>query len=488
MSDPENIKWSWLGTGKRRGSCTYYDRAQVVRISDKARRVFEIGNAVYVANDEGQAWVAQLVEMFQVGDQLEDDECQIVEDATQALLRMRCTLRWFYNADDETIRNSKLVSPRIPTAIRNEIYFSDHVENGNSNCLEVIEGRAFLCATEHELRDFHNHRPEEYWEGDAIRLVRCFYGYNAGNPPPIRELGKGELEVLIKNPSSDPDLYNRKRLTFYGPHGAVMKGTGARKRFQYQASTSPFSSRKTTDASRGVSRDSYYEGPPSRPETAAPSSRIVRYSDLPNPYKEGYQSQEFRGTRNRIVFSSSDDEFVPDEPKPREESYHQAEKIGSKKKRKRRRKQKNHDLLNARNARTVQSFVPKHLADRTPNLTKTASPKQSFDGQRPKPRSEQQKAKKVNSVHPDDMEAAWARVQECLRSGTRDQREHCFEKLPEMLGLFLRIMEDHNLKFDMDQSQKKAIARVVAAKFFNSNAFPTPGGASSMRSSSHRQS
>lgn len=236
LGDPDDIRWSWIGSGRKgkKGSGhTLYDHAKVQRLSDGATRRFSVGDPVFVASDpDQQPWVAHLVEMFQIGDSTparhgSDSEIQVVEDNSVAR-RMRCTLRWFYYPSDVS-DDSKRLHP-MPKPLESEIYFSDHVEDHGSNGLEVIEGRAFLCATEKEAQSVKANYPEDYWEGDAVCIVRCFYGTSCGDPPPIRELEKGELDYLLKHPSTDQDLFQGARPAMYGVHGAVMKGTGRKRR------------------------------------------------------------------------------------------------------------------------------------------------------------------------------------------------------------------------------------------------------------------
>ncbi len=233
FSDPRDIRWTWVGKGERRGlgDRVYYKTAKVTRLSDKLERTFRVGDTVYVNAGGEEPWVAHLVNMFQRGSsEQDDDEVQVVDDSNSNN-SMRCTLRWCYTKGDlepESLRLARDLPRRIP----GEMYFTDHVEDSGSNGLEVIEGRAFLCSTEQEMRNLKENPPKNYWDDDAVRLVRCFYGNKSGSPPPLRELEKGELQHLISKPSTDTHLYRRSRPALFGVTGAVMKGTGSKKHSQ----------------------------------------------------------------------------------------------------------------------------------------------------------------------------------------------------------------------------------------------------------------
>ncbi len=460
LKQTESIQWYWLGSGTRKGQRTYYDYAQVVHKGENKTRVFQTGNAVHVAGEEGQIWIGQIVNMFHAGTDIDDDECVVVETPVETLRRMRCSLRWFYNADDETISDSRRVSPHIPPPIGNELYFSDLVEEEGTNCLEVVEGRAFLYPTEQHMVEAQEHPPSAYWEGDIFRLVRCFYGNNAGRPPPIRQLAKGELEILLKNPSDEADLYDRARLFLYGPSRAVLKGTGRKKRFQCLPKTIDSSPVRPDEISARSSNDPALRASEICPVTsvvlgeqqqyATPNSEVAQKPQWKRSVLDSCPVLNFHGIRIPPMIQN---ELA--------NTFGMGCKTGQKR------------VFE----RLVQRFeLPHSLDPQTPSLEYASR----IFGDVPTLASESRTAgdqavdlEPVVDGQAESMANAWAAVTSCMAEGTQQQKETCIRNLPNVLSLFREIMEDKDLDFTMCKDSTKIVAQ-IASQHIPSTIAPSP--------------
>lgn len=331
FGDLDNIRWTWVGRGTKRGKYRLFSQAKVERLNDNTSRIFTVGDTVYVANnDGGQAWVGHLIEMCEGGSLDAGGEVELVENSpADTQMRMFCRLRWFYNSDDETVANAQREARNsLPDPHRAEIYFSDHVEEPASNLLEVIEGKAFLVRSPKELREFRKNYPEDYWAGDEIRIARCMYGVDARAVPSLREFERGELDELLKCPSTDTHTFDQSRRRMYGPQGPVLKGTGRRPRhvdrknaFGYEARSGNSSKRSwIVKEPRGQETEEVMAGqrrfvpdedatPIRRGEVAAASNAVA----FPRRRR-----MEGGPIRKEIEFSSSDDDFVPETLAPPE--------------------------------------------------------------------------------------------------------------------------------------------------------------------------
>lgn len=237
MATLEDEIWQWAGPGtpdKRsdRGR-TYYNQVSVHRRHINKKRYFKVGDAVVMSGDGGQVWIAQIVNLFQT----QHNDIHIKELLRNSTARndderrhelMRCTLRWFYNIND--MNHHTLSSTRLPKPIPNEIWFSDHVEQDGYNDVQVIEGKAWLFPSAQAQHAFvKDPDPTFDRRKDELRVVRCFVDSNTDHLP-VRELERTELDRLLRNPTTDKDLFENSRLRLYGSAGAVLKGTGKKKR------------------------------------------------------------------------------------------------------------------------------------------------------------------------------------------------------------------------------------------------------------------
>lgn len=232
-------QWSWVDAGEERHLGRVFHKAvTATRPSDKVTRTYALGDTVVMKGEDEETWTAQIVELFQVK---EDDE--ELREVLQIDLRkinsthhyelMRVTLRWFYNPSDMNMHT--LRSSNCPNYIKNEIYFSDHVERGGYNDITVIEGKAWLVRERRKRDEFLQTPPPGFLEGmDQVRLVRCFV-HSQSPELAVRELDSGELTYLLKHPTSDKDLFETSRQRMRGlinSDGTVLqppsKGTGAK--------------------------------------------------------------------------------------------------------------------------------------------------------------------------------------------------------------------------------------------------------------------
>eukprot|EP00171_Calliarthron_tuberculosum_P022501 IDg22501t1 len=242
MQNPADARWNWVGDGKNSGEYVFYKAVECKILSKNMRRIFRIGDSVLVSSGLAGpecAWAAQIVELLEPASRAMpiDDELSIVDDNTTGK-NMRCTLRWLYAPSDvppESHRGAVNIIP-APRSDGREMYFSDLVEKTGSNGLDVIEGRAYLSATEDELAHKINSKPHGFWRGDDIKLVRVYYGNASGNPGPLRNLNTGELSRLLRNPTTDIE-YAEYRGRMYGPLSVVLKGIASQKSFEENTET-----------------------------------------------------------------------------------------------------------------------------------------------------------------------------------------------------------------------------------------------------------
>lgn len=170
--------WSWVGAGIGKDLKTYY-QSVMVEEKDGSERTFHVGDCVVIESEvEGFPWIAQVVELYEIGYAQDDDEIQFVgEDMKLAQARMQCTLRWFYYACDKSLKESQRFNKHLPGPVKDEMYFSDHVEVDGNNVVDVIEGLAHMCSSRATMRAMKRDKPRNFCDGDEIRIVRCFYGY-----------------------------------------------------------------------------------------------------------------------------------------------------------------------------------------------------------------------------------------------------------------------------------------------------------------------
>ena len=234
LKDIANITWSFRGRHYNVREDQYYYYQAQVSCRDGTNRIFNVGDCVYVdaGDDTGNSWICQIVEMYRIGNQIDedDDDFQIVHDST-ASNRMRTVLRWLYHPHDIMQATRAGLRPEFTKLHDAELYFSDHIEF-DGNALEVIDGRAFLFQSVDELKRFSKANVDSddtsdrgFWNGDKVHLVRYFYGTQASNPPPVRELEKNELKYLLEHPTTDA-MYKRSRTARRGGYEPVLKGTG----------------------------------------------------------------------------------------------------------------------------------------------------------------------------------------------------------------------------------------------------------------------
>lgn len=209
-------EWNWISDGSPKRPKRYRTHYEAVEASrNGTRRVYKVGDTVFMGGEENETWVAQIVDLFQASP---DDSvlATVLSPGGATGPRydlMRCTLRWFYNYPDlnkDTYRESG-VSPWI----RDEVFFSDHVEKGGFNDVTVIKGRVWVFKSKEEMQRFLK-EPEERYDAelDQTRVVRSFVDSNSTSLH-MRELAEGELDFLLKTPTTDKNLYDtaQKRMT-----------------------------------------------------------------------------------------------------------------------------------------------------------------------------------------------------------------------------------------------------------------------------------
>lgn len=229
MSDEvDPWQWSWYGPGtpdKKPGrGRVYYKGVEAFRRTDNMKRIYNVGDTVNMIGEEHQVWTAQLVDLFQVEPDDEDLRRILRHDSRRATgdaryEYMRCTLRWFYNPEDmkqETLRRSS-----VPKQIRNEIYFSDHVEISGFNSITVIDGLAWVLPSKHDRERWLREPDVRYKPSlDIIRIVRTFV--NSASPDlTVRELDTGELNYHLKNPTAEKNLFDTGRQRARGKFSAA---------------------------------------------------------------------------------------------------------------------------------------------------------------------------------------------------------------------------------------------------------------------------
>lgn len=239
QSGGDEWQWSWEDPGEERHLGRVFHKAvKAYRPYDGVKRIYRLGDTVVMKGENEDTWIAQIVELFQVK---EDDE--ELREVLQIDLRkinsthhyelIRVTLRWFYNPSDMNMHT--LRSSSCPNHIKNEIYFSDHVEKEGYNDITVIEGRAWLARDKREREDILQNPPKGFLRGmDQVRIVRCFV--NSQSPElAVRELDTGELRYLLGHPTADKDLFETSRQRMRGlvnSNGTVLqppsKGTGVK--------------------------------------------------------------------------------------------------------------------------------------------------------------------------------------------------------------------------------------------------------------------
>lgn len=221
-------QWKWHGTGtsdaKSGRGRTYYKSVEAYRESDDLTRIYNVGDTVNMSGDEEQVWIAQIVDFFQV---LRDDDDlrRILRTDTRYSASngryelMRCTLRWFYNPED--MNEGTLRRSTVPRQIRNEIYFSDHVEISGFNSVTVIDGMAWVFPSKVDknswLREPH---PRYISQLDVIKIARTFV--NSASPDlTVRQLDQGELQYHLAHPCSAKNLFETGRQRMRGKFTAA---------------------------------------------------------------------------------------------------------------------------------------------------------------------------------------------------------------------------------------------------------------------------
>ncbi len=273
LKDIANITWAFVGRPYSMRDNNHYYTSATVSCRDGTSRLFTLGDCVYVdaGDDSGNSWICQIVEMYSNGPPPDDsdDDFQVVHDST-ASTRMRTVLRWLYHPNDIMEETRASMRPEFKVLDASELYFSDHLEF-EGNALEVIDGRAFLFETVDEMKRFKRSVEDTddtsetgYWAGDKLHVVRYYYGTQASNPPPVRELEKGELKFLLENPRTDP-MYKRSRTIRRGGYEPVLKGTGKKTDAQKNTATKWVVLRRDTNTDAERKRDIVQSTPKSSP-------------------------------------------------------------------------------------------------------------------------------------------------------------------------------------------------------------------------------
>ncbi len=203
-----SVRYEFDGAGEQRARGIHH--RSIRRIDGAKTTTFRVGDVVYI-DGEGGNWVAHIVELY---DSRLPSEISVVSDS-QAWHHFKVTLRWLYRWE-ELDPASRRAWIAMHQPLDNEVYFSDNVET-TGNAVECIVSHARVVATVSELNKV-----------EGAHICRCFYGYRAGNPPPLRELDKGELAALIESPSI-ADLFREGRRFLRGCLGPVAKGVKSRR-------------------------------------------------------------------------------------------------------------------------------------------------------------------------------------------------------------------------------------------------------------------
>eukprot|EP00177_Eucheuma_denticulatum_P000814 GFKZ01001473.1.p1 GENE.GFKZ01001473.1~~GFKZ01001473.1.p1 ORF type:complete len:257 (+),score=41.49 GFKZ01001473.1:226-996(+) len=207
--------WTWVSDAspkRPKRHRTHYEAVEACRNGKK--RVYKVGDTVFMGGEENETWVAQIVDLFQAS-QNDPGLATVLSPGGANAPRydlMRCTLRWFYNYPD--LNKATYRASGVSPWIRDEVFFSDHVEKGGFNDVTVIKGRVWMFGSKEEMLWFLKEPEESYDPGlDQTRVVRSFVNSNSESLD-MRELAKGELDFLLKTPSTDENLYDtaKKRM------------------------------------------------------------------------------------------------------------------------------------------------------------------------------------------------------------------------------------------------------------------------------------
>ncbi len=215
-------QWFWVGAGDEKNGNTYYKSVRYVKNvvdkgankEDNLERIYKVGDTVVIRNGIDRPQVAHLVELFQKGVAVQDDEIEFVTENTSGIqARMRCTLRWFIDHDEEDVQSAKPTHRDFPNLGEGDVVFSEQVHRDD---LGIIVGRAYMCATQEEFEAMKNEERNDCGEEDVIRLVRCIYGFGHGHTGKLRELLTGELTKLLENPTTNDALYSSSLNALHG--------------------------------------------------------------------------------------------------------------------------------------------------------------------------------------------------------------------------------------------------------------------------------
>lgn len=519
--------WTWVGPGRARGCNTYYSSVQYARAA--RTRIFETGQAVVLASGTDAPWVAQLVSLYEAG--VDPSDVDVTRVGRPSPCMMRCALRWMYGAHDAGLSASRRANPHVPRPLVGELYLSDHVELGNENSVAVIEGRAFMCATPRALARFHKNLPKEYWPGDVVALVRCFYGYGAGAPPPIRELRPGELVDFEQTPSTRTDMYNAHRTRIFGRLAAGMKGVGRKRKIRRVVESESEASHvtsvrsvprhaRTTAKQGGVCEEGLKhlglpvavigaEGLDSRSsykkETVS-QSNVTESTGSPDASSS---SQVRNGGRTTKPRTKSAPGLVGDELKikrldtspgsidlfPAAQPGNSAMLIAKPEKTGRRTGSVKREEVEEENEKEIERALKQmrtvKLEEREVEAERPVKQiggverekvqveiqlKQMGNVEREDAEGEMERSKKqMGNVEceEDEVGVAWAKFKEVIECGTKEQQEALFRKLSKLLKDFMHEIKDKNLSFDADEKHIKEIARVVGRRLLRSLALPS---------------
>lgn len=190
-----NVSWSWpSGTGKQStdGTRTYYKSAVRQDEDTNETRAFHVGDSVITVDGGGHTMYAHLIDLF-------DNHPNAVPGTKSSPTRMRCTLRWFYDAADLTFK--------LPA---DNLAFSDHIETPGSNPVYVLSGIVWLFQTPAEAESFRNSPFQRYDKAmDEVRIVRRFINIVQQVPYAGRALRTNELIQLLVAPT-DKKCFNKK--------------------------------------------------------------------------------------------------------------------------------------------------------------------------------------------------------------------------------------------------------------------------------------
>lgn len=209
MTTSSETRFEFHGDGEFRDRRIYYQSVQ--RVVGDVIDTFRVGDVVYIDGDSGK-WIAHIIELYD--SRLPTDDISVVSDS-QASRHFKVTLRWFYYWDDMELgsRREWILHHR---PMKNEVYFSDNVES-SGNCVESIISHAKVVTTTAELNGT-----------SGAHICRCFYGFRTKNPPPLRELSKGELANLLAAPSNKV-LFREGNRALRGCLGPVAKGVKSKR-------------------------------------------------------------------------------------------------------------------------------------------------------------------------------------------------------------------------------------------------------------------